>query len=46
MVVLVGKVPPGREISERLVEPAAESLPVLRDESGYQAARNGGGQQQ
>jgi len=41
MMELVGKVLPGREIGKRLVEPATEALPVLRDESGYQAADDG-----
>src|SRR5258706_1941327 len=45
MMELVGKVLPWSEIGKRLVEPATESLPVLRDESGNQAAHDGGGQQ-
>jgi hypothetical protein len=34
MMVLVGEVLPGCEIGNRLIEPTAESLAVLRDESG------------
>jgi hypothetical protein len=34
---LVGEPLPGLEIEPRLIEAAAESLPILRDEAGDQA---------